>query len=184
MQKWAESGGLDIRVPVKEDEERMDSILRDYRDWLNLHQGGDVAFLKTLKDAIPYFDETSTSRIRSDIRKKAEGPRSDKEPAIEKNDVLLQARLFLLAAQELDVQNFSIIREIRQFEEMEQDLFTLAQLAQPLALGRGHVGAVDQQAARGRLFDQGDQARQGRRWKMMIHFQDCISPAAGLFLNI
>jgi len=123
MQKWAEDGTLDIRIPVKADEERLDSILRDYRDWLNLHQGGEVAFLKTLKDTIPYFDDTSTSKIRADIRKKTEEPRSDKEPAIEKTDMLLQARLFLLAAQELDVQNFSIIREIKQFEEMEQDLF-------------------------------------------------------------
>jgi len=123
MQKWTEGGTLDIRVPIKEDEERLDSVLKDYRDWLNLHQGGEIAFLKTLKDAIPYFDETSTSKIRADIRKKVEGSRSDKEPAIEKNDLLLQARLFLLAAQELDVQNFSIFREIRQFEEMEQDLF-------------------------------------------------------------
>ena len=39
MQKWAKSGILDIRVPVKSDEKELDAALRDYKTWVNIHQG-------------------------------------------------------------------------------------------------------------------------------------------------
>ena len=68
MQEWSKSGTLDIRIPVEGDEKKLDKILNDYRAWINLNQGSEIAFLKTQVDKIPIFDETYSSKIRDDIK--------------------------------------------------------------------------------------------------------------------
>ena len=99
MQAWRKSGGLDIRIPVEGNEKEIDEILKDYWAWVNLHQGSEIAFLKTQADKIPLFDETSTRQIMADIKNK--GGRQNRSQ--EKPDPLFEARLFLHVAQELDL---------------------------------------------------------------------------------
>jgi len=123
MQKWAESGMLDIHIPIKEEEEKLDAILKDYKRWINLHQGSEISFLKTTADSPPYFDNFSVSQIRADIREKIQENKSGKKQTLKKNDELFHARIFLLIAQELDMQKFSIIEDLLRYEEMEKDLF-------------------------------------------------------------
>ncbi len=117
MQEWCKSGTLDIRIPVEGDEKKLDKILKDYRAWINLHQGSEIAFLKTQADKIPIFDETSASQIRDDIKKISRENQSQEKP-----DDLFNARLFLHIAQEFDLQNDELKQDLLLFETMEQDL--------------------------------------------------------------
>ncbi|MBU4289417.1 MAG: hypothetical protein KKI12_14750, partial [Proteobacteria bacterium] len=59
MQKLADSGLLEIRIPVKGDENKIDNILKDYKSWANIHQGSEMAFFKMNPDKIPFFDDSS-----------------------------------------------------------------------------------------------------------------------------
>jgi hypothetical protein len=117
MQEWRKSGTLDIRIPVEGDEKKLDKILADYKAWINLHQGSEIAFLKTQADKIPIFDETSSSQIRDDIKKKIRENQSQEQP-----DDLFNARLFLQIAQEFDLQNIELKQDLLLFETKEQDL--------------------------------------------------------------
>jgi hypothetical protein len=117
MQEWCESGTLDIRIPVEGDEKKLDKILKDYRAWINLHQGSEIDFLKTQADKIPIFDETSSSKIRDDIKKKIR-----EEKPQEKPDDLFNAILFLHIAQEFDLQKVELKQDLLLFETMEQNL--------------------------------------------------------------
>lgn len=113
MQAWEKSGILDIRVPVQGNENKLEALLKDYKTWANLHNG-ETAFFKTQADKIPFFDDYSTSQIKADIKKKGQGQKSE--------DFLFNARIFLHIAQEFDMQDWEINRDILLFEEMEQNL--------------------------------------------------------------
>jgi len=117
MQKQADSDLLEICVPVKGDENKIDNILKDYKNWANIHQGSEMAFFKTKPDIIPFFDESSTSQIKADIKKKKQKQQNEK-----KQDSLLNARIFLHIAQEFDMQNWEINKALQLSEEKTLDL--------------------------------------------------------------
>lgn len=117
MQKPANSSLLEIRIPVKGDENKIDDILKDYKNWANIHQGSEMAFLKTKPDIIPFFGEFSTSQIKADIKKKKQKQQNEK-----KQDTLLNARIFLHIAQEFDAQNWEIDKDLLSLEEKSVNL--------------------------------------------------------------
>lgn len=116
MQKLAKSGILDIRMPVECDGEKLDEILKQYRSWANSHQGSEIAFLKSIADEIPFFDETFARQITADIKSK--GARQNQS---QKSDPLLNAALFLHLAQEYDMQNLTLNQDLLAIEAMEQN---------------------------------------------------------------
>jgi len=118
MQKQADSDLLEIRIPVKGDENKIDTILKDYKNWATIHQGSEMAFFKTKPDIIPFCDETSISQIKADIKKKKQKQLNEK-----KQDSLLNARIFLHIAQEFDLQNREINKDLLLLEENTLNLF-------------------------------------------------------------
>ncbi len=116
MQESADTGILEIRIPVTDDGEKLDAIVKEYRTWADVHRGSEIGFLKFMADKIPFFDESSSSQIRALIKKTGE-----KTPSPEKPDPLLHARLFLHMAQELDLQNDRLTRDLVTVEAMEED---------------------------------------------------------------
>jgi hypothetical protein len=117
MQKPADSGLLEIRIPVEGDENKIDNILKDYKSWANIHQGSEMAFFKTTPDIIPFFGESSTSQIKADIKNKKQKQQNEK-----KQDSLLNARIFLHIAQEFDMQNWEINNDLLLLEEKALNL--------------------------------------------------------------
>ncbi len=117
MQQCEKIGILDIRMPVKYDGDKLDTILKQYRSWANSHQGSEMAFLKARAHEIPFFDETSTRQIAADIKSKGESQNRSQE----KPDPLLNAGLFLHLAQEYDMQNLTLTEDLQAIEAMEQD---------------------------------------------------------------
>ena len=117
MQIWEKEGLLDIRVPATGDEGQIDAICRDYRIWLDQHQGSDIALLKAQGNSIPFFDESYASQIKKDVLKNGRASESQGKP-----DFLLLARIFLQTAQELDAENWGIDQDLVSLEKMERDL--------------------------------------------------------------
>jgi len=120
MQELAKRGVIDIRIPVKKDENKLNAILKNYKSWSNLHLGdkrGMTTFFKTHADKIPFFDDTITPQIKADIRKKL----GQKQPEV-KPDPLFNARIFLHIAQEFDAQNWEINQKLFMVDKMQQNL--------------------------------------------------------------
>jgi hypothetical protein len=117
MREWDKSGHLEIRTPIEGDEEKLEKILEEYKAWVILHQGGELSFLKTQSDNIPFFEEYSTSQIAADMKKG-----HHKQQRLDKPDVSFNARLFLQIAQEYDLQKDVLSQDLLLFEELEQNL--------------------------------------------------------------
>ncbi|MEE9497414.1 MAG: hypothetical protein V3V39_12865 [Desulfobacterales bacterium] len=110
MQPWVEANLMEVRVPDPTDDQAIEKVVKDFRSFASLHN--DSKNLKTAAflgqhSAIPFFSETSTSRIVSDLKK---GGSSDS--AETGSDPLFCARVFLGFAQDFD----------RQGDELNQGL--------------------------------------------------------------
>ena len=109
---------VEIRLPEGGDETQLKMLLKDYRNWVDLNQGQDITSLRFHGDGIPFYSESSISRIRQDIR----GGHSEMENQ-QAVDPLFNARLFLLIAHERDKQDDELSRDLSRLDEMEAALF-------------------------------------------------------------
>jgi hypothetical protein len=116
MQELSRDGILDIRIPVEVNGEFLDKILKDYRSWINTHQGTETAFLTAMAKKIPFFDENASSQIRADLKKTGKQISPQEKP-----DPLFNAKLFLQIAQEFDLQKKGLGRNMMDIEAMEDD---------------------------------------------------------------
>lgn len=117
MKDMEEKGGLEIRIPAENREEELAGIIREYKNWAQVHQGTGMSFFKTQTDTIPFYDEVSVHRLRSDIKKKQKN-----EAAGQKTDPLLQSRIFLSMAQEFDSDHWDVSNGLKSYEKMEKAL--------------------------------------------------------------
>lgn len=107
------AGNLEIRVPVKEDSNKLEMMVADYQNWARLHQGSDLTFLKTRQPAAPFIDHLS-SRIQSDILNYQDPPT---DPA---HDPVFNARLFLEIAAAYDAQQSELNCDIEKIQNLEK----------------------------------------------------------------
>jgi hypothetical protein len=131
LQNWSQDGVLEIRIPLEGDEGRLAASIKDFREWAKLHhdsRGLQNAFTRNLGDAVPFFDETSTSRIKADIKKDEQQNQSPAEV-----DPAFGARLFLAIAQEFDLESERLRQDLFSMEAMENNLMANLQ-------GRGQPG--------------------------------------------
>lgn len=119
----AQQGVVDIRFPVNlenKDEKNLAAILKEYDAWGNLHQGGrglQPDFFKAMRNNIPFFDDTSASQIKADV-KNISGVNSNKrEP-----DPVFNAQIFLSLAQKFDRQHDKIARDMASVETARKEL--------------------------------------------------------------
>jgi hypothetical protein len=116
MQELVKDGILDIRIPVEVNGEFLDKILKDYRSWVNIHQGTETAFLAAMANKIPFFDESASSQIRADLKKIGKQILPEEKP-----DPIFQAKLFLHMAQEFDLQKKGLDQDLMNIDAMEDD---------------------------------------------------------------
>lgn len=57
------SGFIDLRIPLKSEENKLDTVLRDFRKWAKIHQENQLRFLKIQGDKVPFLK--SFQRLRS-----------------------------------------------------------------------------------------------------------------------
>ena len=124
VRRGADEGALEICAPVGGDEQKLEQLLYQYRQWLDRHQGSEMTFFKTRLfdsfgiDTVPGFSDSSTSQIKADIKKMG------KPEATQRPDPLFTARFFLWVAQEFDIQHYDINRDLEIFRDMEKELFS------------------------------------------------------------
>jgi hypothetical protein len=123
VHQLTEQGVVDMRFLAKwgdKDEKKLSAILKEYAAWTNLHQGDrgiQLDFFKVMKNKIPFFDDTSASQIKADIKNISAVNSNQKEP-----DPVFQARIFLSIAQNFDRQNDKIAQDMASFENARKDL--------------------------------------------------------------
>lgn len=124
IKKSADKGLLKIHATFGGDETRFDQLVREYRDWIERHKGSETSFVKTRifdrvdMETIPMYSDNSTSQIKYDIKK------GHIENQTQKPDAEFTARLFLLIAQEFDIQQDEFKRDLEHFQLMENNLFS------------------------------------------------------------
>ena len=128
MRTLQESGFLDVFTPVAGGEQRLDDMVREFRQWGRLHAGGaglHAAFWRQRLQADSLAEDGSSSQLVSQIKSRLTPARGPTEP-----DRLMPARVFLHLAQEFD----------RQRCEVQQDMARHAN-AERGAPARPHGGA-------------------------------------------
>jgi hypothetical protein len=109
MQPWVAANVMEVRIPDQTDDQAIEKVVKDFRSFASLHY--DSKNLKTAaffgQHGIPFFNETSTSRIVTDLKK--EGSSDSTEMG---SDPQFWARVFLGFAQDFD----------RQGDELNQGL--------------------------------------------------------------
>ena len=73
MQPWVEADVMEVRVPDHTDDHAIEKVVKDFRSFASLHY--DSKNLKTAaflgkQYSVPFFGETATSRIVSDLKKR------------------------------------------------------------------------------------------------------------------
>lgn len=106
---------VDIRVPITEESDKLKMMAADYQNWARLHQGNDLAFLKSRMTDAPFIDQLS-SRIQSEILHYEES-----SPAPSRNRVF-NARLFLEIAAAYDAQQTAFNTDLSGIQNMENRL--------------------------------------------------------------
>lgn len=120
MQQWVQQGVLELRVPATENGKALATAVKNYLNWANMHLGdstGRAVDLKSRLGASPFFDDSSSSKILEDVKKKMRGGAAGKTA-----DPTFTARIFLCLAQELDRQNQEAAHELYRYHQKNADL--------------------------------------------------------------
>ncbi len=120
---WKDNDFLEIRQPVAGDEKKIADVIKDYKNWITLHEDGPLTFLKAQSTGIPFFTDTSVSKIRSDLKMRASSNAPSGNAAPPTPDIVFAARLFLAVAKEHDDHCFDLLKDMAAQEKMEQSLY-------------------------------------------------------------
>lgn len=134
LQQQADAGFLDVRIPIPGDEDRLVRAAADYRAWAERHSGSPLAFFKSLQGQVPFFDDASLSKIRSDIKRWTQEREAD-----EPGNPIFAARLFLTVAQAFDREQWEVDRGFAGLRDLEASL--LKSIHGEEAAGRPTVAA-------------------------------------------
>lgn len=107
-----------LRIPVQGDEKALAACITEYQNWGHTHRadrGMKAAAFNRSEALSPFFDETSISRIRSDIKQYQRG-----DTIRQKVDPLFSARLFLGLAQAFDVHSQALNESMALFQQKEK----------------------------------------------------------------
>lgn len=117
MHSWQQQGKLEIRHPEGVDQEQLLNAIENYKSWADLHQGniGDMAaFFQTQQGRIPMMDDTNPTQIGHQVRHYGESPEHASV------DPLFKAAVFLSMAQEYDMHQYGMVKDLDAVHAMEQ----------------------------------------------------------------
>ena len=113
------SGKIEIRIPLKDNDKKLKAILKEYRTWADLHHISQREYHKISNRLNLSAQDPMSSQIRQEIKDRLSGEKE--RDALTPSD---NARLFLALAQEFDMQQTGLSKEINQIQDMQQQLFT------------------------------------------------------------
>jgi len=120
MQPWIEANVMQIRVPVQTQDDAIAKAAKEFRVFADLHDDSKnlkTAVFRGQQGAIPYFGESTVSRIVSDVKKssRSASDRADFDP-------VFSAQVFLDFAQEFDRQSAELNRDLCVNKRHSRDL--------------------------------------------------------------
>jgi hypothetical protein len=121
LDQLAEKGLIRIRNPVKiAHDDLLFDLKHDFNTWASQRFNGsmiDTGVFMAALDLIPFYDENSSARIRTEINQLRRG-----ESFTYSKDLILMVRLFLVLAQEHDAKKDDLDRDLSAVVHMEKDL--------------------------------------------------------------
>lgn len=130
MERWQSEGHLQIRQPMTGDETLLMQQIAAYKQWGADHQRKgklDTTLLKLDPDRTPFFDHSSTSQIKMDIKSiRSKGTGAEEATAKRADRIRLNTRLFLCMAQHFDQQTRELADDLQACDNQTRQL--LAQL--------------------------------------------------------
>ena len=110
-----QSGLLVLDRSAAGDDAMMGEVLQHYRTWAQVHQGSEMAWMKSLKDQVPFYDDTNISHIRSEL--------IGGDQATPERDPLQYARIFLQMALKYDTESSELETDLERVEQLEDEIF-------------------------------------------------------------
>ena len=170
MRTLQESGFLDVLTPVAGGEQRLDDMVREFRQWGRLHAGGaglHAAFWRQRLQADSLAEDGSSEQLVSQIKGRLIPARGPTE-----SDRLMPARVFLHLAQEFDRQSCEIQRDLARHEKLSAELLhALTGENDPSAGGRNQGPAFGPAGHEDQLWESRLAA-----WARLFLCQPCPSP--------
>lgn len=123
MAALQEAGIIEMIFPASDAPDSLNDVLQELKQWAAQHSGGDLAALMEQGQAVPFFDGHSSAQIVADVRQKSQTPVAD--PVHEGRQQVFKARLFLAMAQEFDLQQAALRREIAALGSKEREMMAL-----------------------------------------------------------
>jgi len=119
MQAWIDQGLMEMHLPDPSTRLSFEAALAETENWAQSHRLGAASYAKGYPQKIPFFDASSVSQIRQDIRSIDQpSPADDTQ-----ENALMTARIFLQMAQAFDTQNQVIRHELDQQEARQRSLY-------------------------------------------------------------
>ena len=125
MRRWATDNLIELCIPTFGDDDRLDLVVKEYHQWAGIHsgkQGIDISYLQHHRDQPPFFDDTASSQIRSDIKRRLEADAARSNKAPDDATRLFEARIYLSISQQLDAQSESVQQDMQRVSDMEKTL--------------------------------------------------------------
>jgi hypothetical protein len=119
MQTLFDTGRMESVMPDPHMGLSFETALAQTESWAQSHRLGAASYAKGYTDRIPFFDASSVSQIRQDIRKADQQDQAADTDAHE----TMAACIFLHMAQSFDVQNQTIVQQMQQQASMEKTLY-------------------------------------------------------------
>jgi hypothetical protein len=170
MRILQESGFLDVLTPIAGGEQRLDDMVREFRQWGRLHAGGaglHAAFWRQRLQADSLAEDGSSEQLVSRIKGRLVPARGPTE-----SDRLMPTRVFLHLAQEFDRQSCEIQRDLARHEKLSAELLhALTGENEPSAGGRNQCPAFGPAAHEDHLWESRLAA-----WARLFLCQPCPSP--------
>ncbi|MEJ2099897.1 MAG: hypothetical protein P8X68_07960 [Desulfobacterales bacterium] len=120
MLPWVEANIMEIRMPVKIDDDAIKRVVEDYRSFASLHANSyemKTSAFSRRQGSVPFFDETAVSQIVSEVKKNFKSQTNNTNL-----DPLFVEQVFLHFAQEFDRQQDELSQELNFYDQRSQKL--------------------------------------------------------------
>ena len=116
------AGIIETVFPPTDPSLSVTAVLQEFKQWAARHAGGNLAAMMA-QQGVPFFNSQSSAQIVSQIRKG--GPAPAENPVADFRETVFQAQLLLAMAQEFDLQQAALARDIEALTVKENEMMAM-----------------------------------------------------------
>lgn len=118
-----EAGIIEMAFPASDVQASLTDVIKNLKQWAAQHTAGDLALMMEQRQAIPFFSAQSSAQLVAEIRQGGKMPAED--PVADAHKKIFQAQLLLAMAQEYDLQQAALARDIETLSAREAEMMAL-----------------------------------------------------------